>query len=263
MQLTFVRILRRAVALGSGALLAGSLSLTGVASAHPARPLTPSAAVVAGSDYLALGDSVSFGYREPDTTPAPDYEDQAQFVGYPEDVAAALGLHVANLSCPGETSASLINPDAPRNGCENSYQDAHQFPVGYRTLYPLHWRYSGSQLAAAVRYLKFHPHTRLVSLMIGANDGFLCEAKTTDNCAAPSQRKALAEEIAAHVGLILRTLRYVAHYRDQIVNVPYYSTDSASPEATAGTVLINSALIAGARPYHVEVAPSFAAFDAA
>lgn len=45
--------------------------------------------------------------------------------------------------------------------------------------------------------------------------------------------------------------------------VPYYSTDYASPEATAGTVLINSALIAGARPYHVEVAPSFAAFDAA
>lgn len=258
--------MRRTAAVGAAAVLAGSLWLAGVASARPTnppQPVTPSSPVVAGTDYLALGDSVSFGYREPDTTPAPDYHVQAQFVGYPEQVATALGLHVANLACPGETSASLINPGAPSNGCENTYQDGHHVPVGYRTAYPLHWGYSGSQLAAAVRYLHFHPDTRLVTLMIGANDAFLCEAETVDHCTSPAQLEAVAKGITAHVGFILRTLRETARYDGQIVIVPYYSTDYASATDNAGSELINAAMIAGARPYHVEVAPSYAAFDAA
>lgn len=261
-----VRLLRRAGALGAGALLAGSLSLTGIASAHPTplvQAVTPSSPVVTGSDYLALGDSVSFGYREPDTTPAPAYKDQAEFVGYPEDVASALGLHVANLACPGETSTSLINPGAPSNGCENTYHDGIQVPVGYRSLYPLHWRYTGSQLAAGVRYLHFHPDTRLVTLMIGANDAFLCEARTPDHCASQAQRVALAEGIAAHVGFILRTLRDGAHYHGQIVIVPYYSTDYANAADNAGVEVINDAMIGAARGYDVQVAATYTAFRGA
>ena len=63
------------------------------------------------SDYLALGDSVTFGYREAANLPTPDYSDAASFVGYPEDVGAALGLDVANAACPGETSTSLVEPN--------------------------------------------------------------------------------------------------------------------------------------------------------
>jgi lysophospholipase L1-like esterase len=262
------RLLRRAALAAAGFLAAGSLALPGIASAHPAHHpghhhppgVGP---VVAGSDYLALGDSVSFGYREPDTTPAPVYADQAQFVGFPEQVAAALGLHVANLSCPGETSASLINPAAPSNGCENSYVGGKQQPGGYRTHYPLHEQYRGSQLAAGVRYLRSHPDTRLVTLMIGANDGFLCQAETADHCTSPTELAAVAKHIAVNVGRILYTLRVTAHYRGQIVLVQYYSTDYAVPLDNQQSELLNAAMEAGARPFHVEVAPTFAAFEAA
>ena len=37
-------------------------------------------------------------------------------------------------------------------------------------MFPLHVKYSGSQLDYAVSYLKTHKKVRLVSLMVGAND---------------------------------------------------------------------------------------------
>src|SRR3954470_21821298 len=70
-----------------------------------------------GSTYLALGDSVSFGYQEPQVVPKPDYSRASNFLGWPEHTGRALHLKVANASCPGETSASLINPSAPAFGC--------------------------------------------------------------------------------------------------------------------------------------------------
>ena len=86
-----------------------------------------------------------------------------------------LRLKVANAACPGETSASFINVKAQSNGCENTLGQPN---VGYRRSFPLHVKYSGSQLAYAVSYLRTHPGVRLVSLMIGANDLFLCQKET-------------------------------------------------------------------------------------
>ena len=68
--------------------------------------------VTAGSTYLALGDSVTFGYMEPGVVPAPDYHSAASFLAYPEQLGAELHLKVANAACPGETSASLIDASA-------------------------------------------------------------------------------------------------------------------------------------------------------
>src|SRR5438309_5288209 len=126
----------------------------------PNTPFTPSAT------YLALGDSVTFGYLESTVVPTPNYRNQAYFRGYPEHLAKELHAKVVNPSCPGETSASLINARAQSNGCENSLGSK----IGYRTLYPLHVKYRGSQLAYAISYLRKHHNVRLVSLMIGAND---------------------------------------------------------------------------------------------
>lgn len=129
--------------------------------------------------YLALGDSVTFGYQEPGVVPSPRYGDATSFVAYPELVGAALALKVVNAACPGETSASLIDPSAPSLGCENRFRRA----------FPLHVRYRGGQLAFAVRYLRHHHRAvRLVSLMIGANDLFRCQATTADGCAAELPR---------------------------------------------------------------------------
>src|SRR3712207_6770089 len=67
--------------------------------------------------YLALGDSVPFGYRGGE--PPEAYQDAADFVGYPELVGEELGLEVLNASCPGETTASFLDAAAPSNGCGN------------------------------------------------------------------------------------------------------------------------------------------------
>jgi len=262
------RLWRRAALVASGAALAAATTAAAVPAAaapshtHAERQAGHGAShelpVVAGTDYLALGDSVSFGYREPTTSPPPDYSVASSFTGFPEDVASALGLHVANASCPGETSASLIDNTKPSNGCESSPGGG----PGYRSAYPLHVRYSGSQLGFAVSYLRHHHRTRLVTLMIGANDGFLCEETTADHCA--SESPAVLRQISGNVATILRAIRHQAHYHGQIVIVYYYSLDYANATDDAQSQALNQAMAAGAAGYHAEIANGYAAMaDAA
>src|SRR5581483_533421 len=153
-------------------ILAAAMLVAGTAAG------TTAADPINGSDangtYLALGDSVPFGYQPAAATPAPNYRDDRSFVGYPELVAQQLDERVSNAACPGETTASMITPGAQSNGCENSVGS----PVGYRTLSPLHVEYKGTQLAYALQYLHAHKHTRLITVMIGANDTFICQATT-------------------------------------------------------------------------------------
>src|SRR5260370_33649962 len=65
--------------------------------------------------YLALGDSIAFGYDPTVTAPTP-----AKYTGYPEIVAQIENLlqskKEVNAACPGETSGSfMVGP--PDNGC--------------------------------------------------------------------------------------------------------------------------------------------------
>jgi lysophospholipase L1-like esterase len=231
------------------------LSVVAAACSSSSTASTSAALVRPGSDYLALGDSVAFGYREPTTTPAPNYHDAASFVGYPEDVAAALHLHVTNAACPGETTASFIDATALSNGCENHVgSNGKEAPGGYRTLYPLHTSYRGSQLAFAVSFLEHHPATTLVTLMIGANDGFVCQETTADHCTSASELATLSATIRRNVATIVRTIRDRAHYRGQLVVVNYYSVDSANPLDAAESHVVDAALDAGARGFHVAIA---------
>lgn len=69
--------------------------------------------------YLALGDSVSFGYDETVANPTPD-----KYTGYPEIVADVLHLlkskKETNASCPGQSSTSfLIGARGNHSGCLN------------------------------------------------------------------------------------------------------------------------------------------------
>lgn len=223
----------------------------GVSTDATASPVTP------GADYLALGDSVTFGYREPTTTPKPDYADPATFVAYPEDVAARLGLHVANAACPGETSASLVTAGAANLGCENSPDGS----ASYRARFPLHVAYSGTQLAYAVSYLRAHPHTGLVTLMIGANDLFLCEAKTKDRCV--SEIGSTLDAVRGNVRQILSAVRGPGGYRGRVVLVGYYATDYSAALGTAATQALNTAASGAAAPFGVAVADGYGAFEQA
>lgn len=239
-----------------GAIAAASLSVWVLAAPAGAvtRGRASAPAVTAGSRYLALGDSVTFGYEEPGVVPTPNYKDASSFVAYPELLGQELHLTVANPACPGETTSSLINPSAPSNGCENMPGAPH---TGYRTLYPLHVHYTGSQLAFALHYLHAHHNVTLVSLMIGANDGFLCLDTTKHHCTTTSEMIALERTITKNVHHILRAIRDTAHYGGQLAIVNYYSP---SPVDNKTSKLLNTIVDTAAQPFHVVVAHGYAEF---
>jgi lysophospholipase L1-like esterase len=156
--------------------------------------------------YLALGDSLAFGYSEakfdelyPEENPA-DYD-----TGYVDDFAKALklgdpGLQVINDGCPGETTESFING-----------------PCEYQLEFPLHHPYTGgpasSQLSDALAYLTAHPGTvNPITIDIGANDALGVIETTCKREAAcvVKEAPALFAHIGANLGLILSDLRGAA-----------------------------------------------------
>ena len=224
-------------------------------SAFPASA-APVSGPASNGTYLALGDSVAFGYVPPQAVPAPNYRSAHSFVGYPEDVAKALRLGAWNASCPGETTASMLVPGAPSNGCENSPDGS----PGYRTLYPLHVQYRGTQMQYALRYLAVHRHTKLVTIDIGANDVFLCQETTTDQCTSTAELQAVLNEIQTNLTAIYTQLRDVAHYHGLLVALTYYSL-SYAPGQVAGTELLDSVIASVTGKFGGKVADGFTAFE--
>jgi lysophospholipase L1-like esterase len=247
---------RRAAEIGMAgvAIITAALgvpTMSGVASAAPATGAGPT------GTYLALGDSVAFGYVPPEAVPAPNYADASSFVAYPEDVAQQLGEAVSNAACPGETSASLLTAGAQSNGCEN----APGSQMGYRTQYPLHVPYQGTQMAYALTYLADNPHTRLVTINIGANDFFLCQETTADKCTSSAEVGALVAQIEHNLGSIYQQIRDVAHYQGPLVALTYYSLTYSDPAAAALTKSLDSVLAGITTRYGGIVADGFAAFQ--
>jgi len=239
-----------------GLALASAPALANKPAKKPKAPkITTHTPVTPGSGYLALGDSVTFGFEEPQVVPAPNYADASSFVAYPEVLGSELHLTVANAACPGETSSSLIDDTSGVFLCENPTS-------GYRPKFPLHVSYSGSQLDYAVSYLKKHKNVRLVSLMIGANDFFACQAATADKCASLTEEAAVLATVGKNVKTILSAIRNKAHYGGQLAIMNYYSLDYSSQTQDAQSALLNSTVDTAAKPFHVEVADGFGEFEA-
>jgi lysophospholipase L1-like esterase len=249
--------MNRTLASGRALRLAAAVAVAAAVAAAGAG--TTSADPVNGSDrngtYLALGDSVAFGYVPADAVPAPRYLDQHSFVGYPELLAQQLGERVSNASCPGETSTSMLVAGAPSNGCENSPGS----PAGYRTLYPLHVQYQGTQMEYALHYLHAHKHTRLVTLDIGANDAFLCQETTADHCTSPAELVGVAGQIAADIATIIHQLRG-AGYAGPIVVLTYYSLSYSDPTQVALAQFLDSTIASATTASGGIVADGFGAF---
>ena len=200
--------------------------------------------------YLALGDSVAFGYTPPAVTPLATYSDAANFVGYPELVAKATGFHDSNASCSGEATGAFISlTSTDDNGCHS----------GYRLRYPLHVAYKTSQLDYAVTFLKTHHNTELVTINLGANDVFhlavTCGGDQT--CITNGLQGVLATN-QQNLESIFGALRG-AGYQGKIVALTYYSGDY-NPGKTAGTIALNQPIIDAAKGYHVIIASGFDAF---
>jgi lysophospholipase L1-like esterase len=217
--------------------------------AHAATTATPPA-------YLALGDSVAFGYVPPNAVVPPNYNDPQSFVGYPEDLAHSLGMTVANASCPGETTISFLAEGGQSNGCENSLGS----PIGYRTEFPLHVKYAGPQMAYAIHYLTTNPTTKLVTIDIGANDAFICQETTSDDCTSPSEIAGLLAQIRDNLTSIYTQIRDVAGYHGTLVALTYYSTDYADVLLTAETKILDTVIGQVTHHFGGVVADGFAAF---
>jgi lysophospholipase L1-like esterase len=244
--------LRTVALVVAGAAAFAAIGVVGPAAAATGRSAAP---LTRGSLYLALGDSVTFGYQEPNVVPAPNYRNASSFLGYPEHLGAELHLRIINTACPGETSASLIDPSAPSNGCENSPPPGPN--ASYRKSFPLHVRYKGAQLAYAVAFLRAHRNVRLVSLMIGANDLFLCQETTRDACASNAERRATLTKVAANVRRMLTAIRGRAQYRGQLAIVNYYSLNYASSAINVISLALNNAVDGAAKPFHVVIADGY------
>jgi len=228
----------------------------GSAASRSSSSAAASSSSAGGGTYLALGDSVPFGYRGGESPEA--YAKTSDFVGYPELAADELGLDVLNASCPGETTASFLDPTAQSNGCENSADGG----PGFRSAYPLHVDYDApdqSQLDLAVATLQDTDDVALVTLQIGANDAFLCQTTTADNCV--SEVNTVASTVETNVGTILRTLRNDGGYDGQIVVVSYYAISYTDPFTAAATQLLDGAITRAADTYGATVASGFDAFQ--
>ena len=202
--------------------------------------------------YLALGDSVVFGYI---TQAGFEYFEAANFVGYPDYVAEALRFAAVNASCPGEATAGFISSTGADNGCRP-----------FRAHFPLHTAYSSTQLDFAADFLRAHPNTRLVTIGIGANDVFLLQKAcgtapnpvTCFNAGLPG----LLATITANMETILFALR-ASGLHGVLMVVNYYSLDYSDPASTTVAQLLNQAITAPAHANGAVVADVFSAFQAA
>ncbi len=189
------------------ALLAalGVLFLAPSAGAFRGSPIGPQPTPRPQLTYLALGDSLAFGYSLSRFESLLPEENPAGFdTGYVDDVSHVLehldpDLQVVNDGCPGETTESFITG-----------------PCQYQLSYPLHHPYTagktGSQLADALTYLKEHPGAvNPITIDIGANDalGLVQNCKLEAECIM-KDAPGLLERISTNLGLILTELRSAA-----------------------------------------------------
>ncbi len=199
--------------------------------------------------YLALGDSVNFGFI---TNAGFEYVNPENFIVFPDYVGQTLKLHTSNAACPGETSGSFLSSTAPDDGCRF-----------YRSQVPLHVNYTSTQLDFAVSFLKSHPETRVVSIGLGANDVLLLRAQCADDptCIALGLPHVLFA-VETNLITILSNLR-AAGFKGIIVVVNYYSVDYSDTNETAITAALNQTLAAASAQAGSVVADVFTAFQSA
>ena len=206
--------------------------------------------------YLALGDSIAFGYVGHATPPpggGSPYTNQAAFVGYPAYVGQSFGLDTTNAACPGETTGSFISTTEPDNGCK-----------AYKAAFPLHVGYQGqSQLQFAVAFLKSHSDAQLVTIHAGADDGLAviehCGGLANSACITPLIGPTLTT-LAANLTNIAQALRATG-YNGDLVLVNFYSLNYADPAETNLVRQLNSTIADVASAQHLELADAFAAFQ--
>ena len=203
--------------------------------------------------YLALGDSVAFGYDPTLIKPGSPLPKPDQFTGYPEVVAQIEAAKYAiNAGCPGQTSKSFLLGGWDDNGCE-----------GFRNSIGLHTTYTGTQDEFALSQLTGNKKIGLVTLSIGGNDLLLLQQR----CAPPANFEVcvtlgLPDVLATYgknLAQILFNIRYRANYKGTLVIVNSY-TPSANPLFITAVGALNLVMVKAGLPFGVKFADAFTAF---
>lgn len=189
--------------------------------------------------YLALGDSLAFGYQ-------PDFNFSD---GFADDIFTDLGkagvTDLVNYACPSESSTTMINGNCPGRLLR-------------------HTAYTGPQLAAALDFLHRHAgYVNPITLDLGANDvlpdwdSTTCSANGNGTADLATFDTNLTHTILPQLVAALGT-----HYRTgDIVLFNYYNPFARQCPTSAPFVhLLNDHLAADAAQFAVPVADVYTAF---
>ena len=194
-------------------LLVAIMALSALAFAPAAGATRP------GSTYLALGDSLAYGYQGAKfTSQIPNVNPASFNTGYVDDFAKYLKLLNRNLTtindgCPGETTDSYLNGGPVPGTCATG--------AGFPAFW-LHHPYGGSQKADALAILAANPNVNPITIDLGANDvlGFLRSCGFPAPSATPciaAGLPGLYGHIASNMGTIVGQLRAAAPTKEIVV----------------------------------------------
>lgn len=217
--------------------------------------LAAPSAVTASSrpiEYLALGDSLAFGFN-----PLVDPSNPDNFVGYPEIATISFRDTLTNASCPGETSSHFISITGTDNGC-GTWR-------GFGL--PLHAGYDSgtqTQLEFADAFLQAHPRTQVISLDIGANDLFALQKSCSyDTTCILGGLPGMLANLSANLDTIYGHIRNVDGYHHKLVGLTFYVRDYTDLATAAVVAQVNQVLKDRTEAWGGVVADGFAAFGAA
>ncbi|HZS90489.1 MAG TPA: GDSL-type esterase/lipase family protein [Chloroflexota bacterium] len=209
---------------------------TSTTAASPSATSTP-----APKYYLALGDSLAYGYQ-----PNGDYTH-----GYADDLFTQYlqprgFTALVNMACPNETTTTFMH-----GGCANAVP-----PVPLK--YP--WGAATSQLAAALAFIQAHPgQVKLVTINVGAADVL----PDIDPATCTANGNVLIDGLAAlnNVTNIVQQLQIALGGQGDLATITYYDPfQNECPNLDYLTTYLNGQIAQKAQQYGLFLADVYAAF---
>jgi len=235
------------------ASLVALCSMVGISSVAPVTADSPAQFNPPKKYYLALGDSLAFGFQwRIFNQHFPSVPPELFANGYVDSLAHMLGqvrpdIQTVNFGCVGETTNTFI-----RGGRLYTAQG-----------FQLHDGYSGSQLDAAVTFLRAHAgNVSPITFNLGTNDlNSLVAVCGADLSCYQLEGPRVLSEIETNLDRILGTLRAAAPNAEIITFTSYNVAFLIDSQFLELTNAFNAVVEGTARSHRVRVADVFAAFN--
>src|SRR5215207_319763 len=203
--------------------------------------------------YLALGDSLAFGFQfDIFNQHYPSVPPELFVHGYVDDFSQMLQLirpdiQTINYGCVGETTDTFIH-----GGCLYTIQE-----------FELHDGYSGSQLDAAITFLRSHPgQVSPITFNLGGNDlKTLSDLCGYDFSCYERQSPIVLDQITENLDEILTALRAAAPNSEMITFTNYNVAFRIEPRFLELTDAFNAVVKTTAAAHGVRVTDVFATFN--